>query len=639
MKKLNLLLFIIVITNASFAQLYKSHKWDKKPTFEEITNAEKELSSFAIKEKHIIQYHQPLLGTLNLYETYHKIIRVNTDKGIARHNKVYIPMRGVKEIVDIKARVLFANGKTILLNKNNIKELENVKEYGNLKIFAIEGLEKNTQLEIIYTLNKNLSNLGSINIQQDYTIKNAEVIIRKPYNLNTKVKNYNGFPKLIEKQVVGNKIAYTAIAKNIAPMVDEPFSASKANKMKVVYLTTNGTTTISNEWNSFHNRIKRHFTNINPNNYKKIIKDFEKQKTIIKNKDSMVNVISNYISNNFTINKQGNPFEDLKTIYQNKKATELSIGKLYSCLFNNYQINYNIVFTSNRFYNKFDPDFFTNSNLSYMMFYFPKSEKYLCIAEKEPFLGYPPVRYSNNQGIFMSNSEYNFSNIKTADIDYTIMDRDIHVKVNTTEDYVEVKGTYNVSGYRAYNSRRAYQYLKDKNIERYKTMETSSGIEDVDFINFKATNTKITENKNNIPLTVNYTYNSEEVLEEVHDNYILNVGRLIGTQSELYQEEKRINPIELYNPNAYKYKITVEIPEGFKPKNLNELNINSTFNINNELGAHFISSYKQEKNIIIISISERYPKINIPISYYNNFKDVINSAFDFSKKDIIFIKN
>jgi len=218
------------------------------------------------------------------------------------------------------------------------------------------------------------------------------------------------------------------------------------------------------------------------------------------------------------------------------------------------------------------------------------------------------------------------------------MDRTINAKIDTELPSVNVDGVYNVSGYRGNNSRQAYQYFKKNDLNEYKSMETASGIEDVEFNSFSVENEDFKNTITNTPLTIKYNYDSEEILEEINDKLILNVGSLIGTQSELYQEEKRVNPIELQNPNRYTYIINVEIPDGYEPKNLENLNIKSSFDVDGELGAHFISNYKLEEDKVTISISEKYPITNMSIEYYDQFKDVINSAFDFSKQKILFVQ-
>jgi hypothetical protein len=143
-----LVILVCLCTSQAFSQYYKSYDWETKPTLHELSEKEAKESSLAILEKYIVQYEVPKVGKdLKKYETTHTITRVLDEKGIKTHNRVYISMYDVIDIVDIKARTINPDGKVTLLNKDNIKEVKNVEEYGDFKIFAIEGAEKVLKLK------------------------------------------------------------------------------------------------------------------------------------------------------------------------------------------------------------------------------------------------------------------------------------------------------------------------------------------------------------------------------------------------------------------------------------------------------------------------------------------------------------
>lgn len=275
MKKTLTTLLFLLITCSAFSQLYKYHDWEENPAFVELNSEENELASVAVKEKYLIQYYATVLGnTIRLFETKHSIIRVNTDKGINKHNRVYIPMRDVKKVIDIKARVLQQDGSIKNLNKNNIKELKNVKEYGNFKIFALEGVTSNCQLEFIYTLERYTSALGTVIVQKDYRVKEAEVIIRKPSSLGYRIKPYNGFPEMTVKKVDGNKEALTATMENIEAMIDEESASPQANRMKVNYQVAGSFAGNDYMWNGLETGVINNYINSKPSKHKGLIKDY-----------------------------------------------------------------------------------------------------------------------------------------------------------------------------------------------------------------------------------------------------------------------------------------------------------------------------------------------------------------------------
>ena len=189
-KKLTFILFI-ASTNC-FEQNYKAYDWNENPQLHALSEKDLKESSIGIFEKHIVEYKKGIFSqNLISFETTHTITRVNNEKGISRHNTVYIPMYEVKQVIDIKARTINSAGKVTLLNKDNIKEVNNVEEYGNFKIFAIEGVEKNSEIEVLYTVEKEYDMHGTETIQSDYPIKEAQFLFITG-NLNAKIKAYHG---------------------------------------------------------------------------------------------------------------------------------------------------------------------------------------------------------------------------------------------------------------------------------------------------------------------------------------------------------------------------------------------------------------------------------------------------------------
>ena len=77
-----------------------------------------------------------------------------------------------------------------------------------------------------------------------------------------------------------------------------------------------------------------------------------------------INIIDNYIKNNFTIQENGNAdLSRLDYILKNKKGSNIGIVQLYSSLLSYNNIDYELLITSNRYFNRFDPDFFNPDNL------------------------------------------------------------------------------------------------------------------------------------------------------------------------------------------------------------------------------------------------------------------------------------
>ena len=139
MLKKALIILVFITTSSSFAQFYKTYDWTEKPEHHALSADELKASSIGVLKKNVVEYYSSSNSEPQVFETFHTITKVNDEKGIGKHNTVYIPMYNVKNVVDIKARTISSSGKITLLNKDNIKEVNNVDEYGDFKIFAIEG--------------------------------------------------------------------------------------------------------------------------------------------------------------------------------------------------------------------------------------------------------------------------------------------------------------------------------------------------------------------------------------------------------------------------------------------------------------------------------------------------------------------
>ena len=115
---------------------------------------------------------------------------------------------------------------------------------------------------------------------------------------------------------------------------------------------------------------------------------------------------------------------------------------------------------------------------------------------------------------------------------------------------------------------------------------------------------------------------------------------MIGLQSNLFNENERINPIEINFPNEYYYDIKFMIPKGYKIENIHDLTKEKKFiSVDGNVTAQFKSSANFEKNRLSIKISEFYNTLKYEKKRYNEFRDVINAAAEFYDLKIELSKN
>ncbi|WP_157503244.1 DUF3857 domain-containing protein [Mangrovimonas xylaniphaga] len=633
------LIVLLLATSSSFAQQFRTYDWEKKPKLHKLTKEETEESSIGILKKHIVEYSANIMSPEpKRYETEHTITRVNDDKGIARHNTVYIPMYEVKKVVDIKARTISPKGKVTVLNQENIKEVKNVDEYGDFKIFAIEGVEKGSEIEVLYTVEKEFDMYGAETIQSNYKIKNAEFTFITG-NLKSNVKAYRTDVKFEDITVDGNN-AKSLILKDIPAMVEEEYATPDANKTAVVYQCFPNGQDISQEmfWTNVSYNVGTKFfpSEVSP----KVSNDLP---IITEGKTDMstfekASRVDNFIKSNFNIVKNNNEeLSNLDYILENRSASSFGILKAYAHYLKALDVEYEVVITASRFEYKFDPTFFIPSMLREFLIYLPTEKKYIAPDRIEYRVGEAPANILGNYGLYIKRDlGHYFQKIEQNDPNYSQVKRTTDITFNDDIESAIIEMHQEYTGHWSATNRAILNLSSEQGIKEFKEYLTSSGVEDKQEISFSTENNDINQTKYNVPFIVNSKVSSESLIEDAGDSYIFQVGLIIGTQSELYQETERVNPIEMSYPNQYDYTITVHIPEGYTAEGLSSLNLNKSYkNDKGEKLAKFESSYKLEGNKIIITIQEFYKTVEYDLDRYEEFREVINAASDFNKAAIL----
>ena len=119
----------------------------------------------------------------------------------------------------------------------------------------------------------------------------------------------------------------------------------------------------------------------------------------------------------------------------------------------------------------------------------------------------------------------------------------------------------------------------------------------------------------------------------------LNIGKVIGLQSNLFNADKRINEIEINFPNSYEYLIEVNIPKGYRIYDISELNkLKEYISVDGNISAKFNSSVSQSQDKLYINVNELYKELKYEKSRYQEFREVINAAASFYESSIVLEK-
>jgi len=130
-------------------------------------------------------------------------------------------------------------------------------------------------------------------------------------------------------------------------------------------------------------------------------------------------------------------------------------------------------------------------------------------------------------------------------------------------------------------------------------------------------------------------FSLKKLLSKAGKNYIFEVGKLIGDQIKLEQNELAGRQVDIWLPHArtIENNITINIPAGYTVDGLQELNMN----IDNESGS-FISSAKLDNDKVTISTKKLYKKNFDKKEAWPNYVAFLESAYKFSQLKVVLKK-
>lgn len=652
MKLFTLLLSIIIAGNAFTQTVPYSNElpWQSKPTLHTVANENKSADAVILNDVRIIEY---IMTEKEIYlnKSYYKLLKVQSDKGIEMHNKLYLPIYRNSEILNLKARVVLATGKVIDVPSSKIKETE--EEGQKYKLFALEGIEKNAEIEYSYTLKIAASFFGTEVFQSmSAAVEKASMVIIAPDHLVFEAKGFNGITS--QKDTLVNKFRYvTAEATNLKELNDEKYALVKPYQTRVDFkLSYNLSKNYDVElytWKEFARKVYTNNTTIT-NKEKKYLDKIINSMSFLTDKTDEATIckIENFIKTNFNIDKElfGDNGMDIERIFATKNASDDGITRLFVNIFETIGIKYQIVFPSTRNRFPIDEELENWTRAENTLIYFPLTGKFISpndISYRYPFV--EPYD-AGTRGLFLKGTVV--GTLKTAvgvfnDIPLEVFEKnnqnmEVEASFDNDLDSVTMNSKQILSGYAAANYRPIYTFMsKDKQEQTTKEILKSVG-KSSNVIKMEVTNTALIDFNDNKPLVIAGTIRSGDLIEKAGNKLLFKVGEIIGQQVEMYQEKPRILPIDMQFPNSQNRNIKVTIPEGYIIKNLKDLNIDISFKKNEVSSCGFECSYSLVGSLLEIKINEYYKEINYPQSDFENFKKVINASADFNKVVLVLEK-
>ena len=641
MKNIVFIIILFTYTISSYSQYYEDYSWEEEANTVDIEATHMNESSVRVFEKTIVEFISgKFSNTILKYETHHYQTKVLNDKGVSKHSNIIIPMNEVINLIDIKVRIIDENGELSEFDNNTISELDDFENSANFKNFHLAGVKTNSTIEVLYTLEKQYNIHGNKILQKSFSIKKSEFFlipgptqgIIKTYSVDSKVRD----------TIINTYPAKTIKAVDIPAIVDEEYATAIANRQRLSFQCPLPDDNMNQEdyWENI-------VSNISPIMFPKNIhpKIFEISSELIQkneiNEYNIANNIDDYVKNNFTISENDNvSLNNINYILENNTSNDFSIIQVYTQLLTAAGINYEIVITSNRYYNRFDSEFFDPNMLREFLIYFPKEKKYIAPNRLEYRIGEAPFDLLGNYGIYIDRLlDFYFSEIIQSDQSYSRIKRNIKVEFERKLKKIVIDEYQEYSGHWAINNRSLLHFSDEEGLAAFKDYLTATGIENKKVINYEIINAELFQKNYNTPFIVNSKISTESLTTKIKNGYEVKIGNVIGMQSQLYEEIDRFHPIEITYPNQYDYRIVVKIPKGYIIRGLEGLVFNKSYiSLMGNKICKFESNYEINETELVISIQEFYKTLRYQKNRYNEFRDVINSASDFYNTSIKFMK-
>ncbi|WP_405609573.1 DUF3857 domain-containing protein [Polaribacter sp. Asnod1-A03] len=642
--KISLLTALLFAFHIVFSQenpFFKGYDWAANPNYKIAEETAEDM--VALKEKAVTEFYFEEDDLIE-YFLEHKILWLNSDDAIEEYNKIYLPFSSTAELEVNKARVITPEGELIDLDESKILTAADEETGRQYKYFALEGITKGSFIEYLYVVKRQPAYMGKkVYLQDEYNIEKAEFDLFSPENLVFKFKSFNGLPEVKEDTLTRGKLHWKIHLDKVEKLETEYQAPYNASRNFVVYKIDRNKAGNVSDIVSYSKVAQNLYSFYFPEYSKKeveLINDFIKELELSKKADeeTIIRKVDAYIKTNlYSQDVYSDDLENLELILTNKVANESGVLKLYIAVLKTLNINPEIVLTSDRNELRFDPEFEANNFLTDFLLYFPDYEKFLSPNASGTRYGFPMPFVTDNYGLFIKEvvvGDYKSAVGKIKYIEPVTVDKTVDImkitvdfdEDNLTENTVHLDRSF--SGYYAMNIQPFMHLIQDKDdlVDSFIESITSEA---------ETTNRELINDDSDLfgvkPLKVIADFTTEAFVEKAGRKYLFKLGDIIGEQSQLYQEKVRVLPLEEQFHRSYFRTLTINIPEGYKVTNLEDINIDNSFSKEDKKLFSFKSSYQLEGNKLIVTADEHYAENKIDVAVYEEYRTVINSAADFNK--------
>jgi hypothetical protein len=638
--------FFCLLTVSLPAKDSKLYEWEENRARYELSGKDGSLSELILRQH--TQYDYVFENSqFVMYATIHRIVYVNNNEAVQKHNRIIISMTNALELVKIRARAINKEGKAINFDESNLKELKNEESGKAYKIFAIEGIELGSEIEYYFVRKMRPSIFDRVFVQFDVPVKMNSFLLTCPEHLQFDFKTYHNFPAVKEEENSEMNVYLTSM-KDVPALKEEAFSNFNPNRKRIEFKLAYNTARSKSRlytWDEAAKTFYELLTKVSKEDQKALVKFVktlgdnasESMDTRIKNVESKIKTTIQVSES-----REGS-LAEIASILKVKLASHQGMTRLFLAVFNSLNIQCNPVLTCSRESIKFDADFDTWAFLDDYVLNFPETKKFLSPYVFECRYPFVKPEFTAQKGLFMQ--PFTSGNTTSAlsvigeipAVDYTYNLDNLELDILFSDDLSsnEIRQSREFGGYNAGYFTPYYDVMSKDQKEEMIHQLTKQTAPDAK-INKWTAGPALDSKSNNFMLSVDFQ--SSHFVERAGSRILFKVGELIGPQIEMYRDDERTVAVENDFNRMYNRVIKINLPPGYRVKNADDLVIDIAYMDEDDVPFSFKSDYSLEGNVLVVHIEEYYKEIYAPLSRYEDFRKVVNAAADFNKITLVLEK-
>ena len=657
MRAILLSFLLLIATVAAPAQnlpldlVHAGYNWDQQRHERlPISKEEAELPAIILRDFTSIEYYfDKTKKELRQFTTEHRIVRVNSSDGIERYNKIVVPVLESGAPVAIKARTISPRGEVREVKPADMKELKDQEGGRGFRVFAVDGVEKGSEVEYFYTRERNFNHFGFEVLQSETAARDVVFELISPPALTFEARVYHGPAAVADTTNPGHRILRLAL-KTVPAIREEPFANVQAQRMRVhyklAYIASKGQAR-QFTWADASQYLYRTTTSLSKDDVKAVAKVLAVAKLPTSGPlPERIVAAENYVKLNFNLEEGANP--GLAQVVATHNAPEAGFSHLLAAIYRTLGIDFELVVTSSRDTNPFDGNFDTWDYLDHFALYFPATGQYLAPGRPEYRYGMLPPEWTAGSGLFikgvtMGTVESAVGKVKeipalTAEQSPQDLDVTVAFAPDLNSSTVQLRQT--LGGYPALQIQPYWAAIPEaKRTEIMQQLQKSVVPDATNFQKLGVRNGERGINPLDKPFIVEGQLESASLLDKAGPRYLFKIGTLLGPQTELYQKEERQFDVENDTNHGYLRTIRFDVPAGYAVRNLKDLNMDVKVGPNAaKPDFDFHSSYVQTGQTVTVTVTENYRQIRWPKTDFEAFRSVVNAAANWNKVVLVLDK-